>query len=159
MLRSPPGTRRGQTAAYLCFAIAGITAAVFPSPSIQTTAGSRILVGIWVVFLTAGGLVSAVGRLAGRWPGEFVGIPLLAAAFLVYTVAIIYATVLSGRLTGLTAGIALAAIFWLVAARWFEVNQIRIEAVKASREDRGIHLLEEIPDGGRHRGSRQSGDA
>jgi hypothetical protein len=136
MLRSPPGTRRGQTAAYLCFAGAGITAAVFPSPSIQSTAGSRILVGIWIVFLTAGGLLSAAGRMAGRWPGEFVGIPLLAAAFLVYTVAIVYATVLSGRLTGLTAGTALAAIFWLVAARWFEVNQIRGEAVRHAKEER-----------------------
>ena len=142
MLRSPPETRRLHTAAYLAFTTAGATAVAFPSPSIESTAGSRLLVVCWVVFLIAGGLLSAGGRLLGRWPGEFAGIPLLAFAFLIYAVATIYSTIVSGRYTGITAGVALGAILFLVSARWFEVNQIRREAlnraVTESRVARGV---------------------
>lgn len=143
MLRSPPATRRGQSAAYLLFAGAGAGAALFPAPSVTETASSKLLVGMWVGFLILGGLASAVGRILGRWVGEFVGIPLLAFAFLIYACSIIYTTIMSGRLTGITAGLALGALFCLVAARWFEVNMIRQEAVNTGRVERGVPMPEE----------------
>lgn len=155
MLRSPPLTRRGQVAAYLLFAGAGATAGIFSSPSVETTASNRALVALWVVFLVAGGLSSAGGRLMSRWAGEFVGLPLLGTAFLIYTVSILYTTVTSGRYTGFPAGLALAAIFALVATRWFEVNQIRLEAVKEARARSGPAAAEDerAPDGRDRKGA------
>lgn len=138
MLRPPPAARRAQTVAYLLFAGAGATAAVWPSPSVKSTTGSHALLAVWVVFLLAGGVTSGVGRSAGRWVGEFVGIPLLGAAFAIYSVSAVYFTISTGQYTGITAGLALGAIFWLLAARWSEVNLIRLEAVKRSRAERHV---------------------
>lgn len=136
MLRSPPSTRHSQVAAYVAFTGAGLAAALFPSPSVQESSG-RILALVWVVFLIAGGAFSAVGRMMGRWIGEYVGIPLLAGAFAVYVIALAWSTIATGRLTGITAAAALAAILFLVAARWFEVNQIRVEAIRGGKRARG----------------------
>ena len=139
MLRSPPSTRRWQTVAYLCFIVAGVTAVLFTAPSVRTTSSPPLVI-MWVTFLVAGGGLSAAGRILGRWAGEFVGIPLLAAAFVIYAAAILYTTIASGLYTGFPAASALAALFAIVAARWAEVNQIRVEAVKdacAERADPG----------------------
>lgn len=153
MLRSPPNTRRSQVAAYTSFIACGIGAAMFPSPSVETTAGSHFMLWLWVIFLVAGGLVSAFGRFLGRWAGEFVGLPLLAAAFAIYAVSLITTTITSGRLTGIPAGIALVAILFLVGGRWAEVNAIREEAVAEARALRGIQTppAQDPLEPGRHR--------
>lgn len=132
MLRSPPSTRRSQIGAYITFAVSGIAAAMFPSPSI-TDASGKIMAGIWIIFMIVGGISCATGRLMGRWAGEYIGIPLLAGAFAVYVIALAWSTIATGRLTGITAAAALAAIVCLVGARWFEVNEIRAEAVRGGQ--------------------------
>ncbi len=136
MLRSPPATRHSQAAAWSVFAFTGVAAFVWQSPSVEKTSGSTLLTTIWVVFLLGGGTCSALGRILGRWVGEYVGLPLLAGAFAVYAVALLYSTIVTTRLTGITAASALVAIFLLVIARWFEVNEIRIESVRSGEHDR-----------------------
>lgn len=135
MMRSPPMTRHSQTTAYLMFASAGVAAVIFPSPSVEESAG-HFLTAIWVSFLFLGGTISAAGRICGRWAGELVGLPLLAGALAVYALALAYNTISTSRLTAITAAFALGGIFFLVMARWVEVNEIRAESVKGGQVDR-----------------------
>lgn len=132
MLRSPPSSRWFLAVAYLMFTCAGVAATVWPAPSVERTAGAGVSLVVWTVFLIAGGLSAVLGRLFGRWLGEFLGLPLLAAAFLVYAVSALYQVFAEQRPSSATAGLALGAITLLVGARWSEVNSIRLEAVRTA---------------------------
>lgn len=146
MLRSPRGTSRAQTLAYLFFVVAGCTSVVVPSPSVQSTAGNHALLWLWSTFLVVGGLCAALGRGFARWAGEYVGLPLLGAACMVYALSLIVATITSGRMTAITAGVVLTAIFLLTVGRWLEVNEIRKDALIDGRDRPG-----ETADGTRRR--------
>lgn len=154
MLQSPRGTSRAQTLAYVMFFIAGCTSVAIPSPSVQHTAGSYTLLWLWSVFLVVGGLCAAAGRGLNQWVGEYIGLPLLGAACMVYALSLIVSTIASGRLTGITAGVVLTAIFLLTIGRWLEVNEIRKDAVTEAQIRHGCRPADTTNDD-RHR--RQDG--
>ena len=66
--------------AYLLIAVAGFL--LLLSPVFAT--GNDIISIVMTWFLLVGGAFSAIGSAAGRWAGEFTGLPLLCIAFAVF---------------------------------------------------------------------------
>lgn len=76
----------------------------------------------WAAFLIVGGFVAAAGQLFGRWLGELVGLPALAAAFVF--IAVVLFILAEGRFTGGAAiGGLLIALTGLLLRRWLEVQR------------------------------------
>jgi hypothetical protein len=109
-------------------AAAGVGGAAVPTPSVQQATGS--LVYLWAAFLAVGGSVSALGAVTDRWIGEYTGLPLLWAAWGVYSVVL--ATLLSPA--SLVAALALAAVGLLLYSRWRDVALVRWEATRLARD-------------------------
>lgn len=130
MMRSPPSTRWAYATAYLLFAIAGGSAALWPSPAVEKTSRGGWILTFWVVALIAGGLSSAWGRATARWMGEFLGLPLLGTVMIIYGLSATYSGIVEGRLTALPGGAALLAMAAFIVGRWAEINSIRLEAVR-----------------------------
>jgi len=154
VLRSPPATRAWQAIAYLLFAAAGAAAFIWPIPVVRATAGSATIAGIWVCFLVIGGLTAATGRALGQWPGEYVGLPPIAAATAIYGLSILTATTAVGfcrsPYASVPFGLALVAMTALVVGRWVEVNRTRQEALRQAKQARGDVLIgRHRPNGGR----------
>jgi hypothetical protein len=141
MLRSPPVTRAGQILAYLLFVVAGLAALVWKIPPVGVPGGARVVSAIWVTFLLIGGITSAVGRISARWPGEYVGLPLIGAAVAMYAVAKLADTVRTDAYAYITVCVVLTTIPGLIASRWAEVNQVRAEALRQAKLARGEILV------------------
>lgn len=127
---TPPPPRPARLVAYSLFGAAGLAAVLWPAPSVQAASGW--LVYVWAAWLVTGGALCAVGTATDRWLGEYAGLPLLAAAFAVYTLVV--AT--SGRLSSIAGACALAAIASKLVARWQDVSAVRREATALAKAKR-----------------------
>lgn len=105
-------------------AAAGVGAAVVPTPSVERATGP--LVYLWAAFLVVGGVLSAYGAATDRWIGEHTGLPLLWAAFGVYSV--ILASVLAPA--SVVASLAIGAFGLLLFGRWRDIAAVRREATR-----------------------------
>nr|MDT0660873.1 hypothetical protein [Micromonospora sp. DSM 115978] len=119
--------RWSRVAGFVLFGAAGAGAALWPTPSVRDATGS--LVYVWATWLIGGGLLAAIGSATDRWIGEYLGLPLLAAAFAVY--AVVLAS--TGRPGGLTAAAVLGAVACIVWARWRDIDLIRREATRLAQ--------------------------
>lgn len=128
-LTTPP-PRPARLVAYALFGLAGLAAVLWPAPSVQSASGW--LVYVWAAWLLVGGLTSALGTITDRWIGEYAGLPLLVAAFGVYTVVI----GASGRLSSLAGAFVLGGIAAKLAARWQDVQAVRKEATALAKAKR-----------------------
>lgn len=83
---------------------------------------------MWSVLLLIGGVFACIGRLSGRWLGEYVGLPLIAGMFTVYGLALAY--VASASQPAIAGALFFGSVACLFAARWHEVAAVRREAVR-----------------------------
>lgn len=121
-------------ASYGAMATAGVCSLVWPAPAVsRVTNGAAALITVWAAMLIAGGLFGLAGAVSRRWLGEFAGLPLLIAVFLVYGIGAFANGVPASR----AGAFALTAIGSLFAARWLEVNGIRRTAVADGRKNDG----------------------
>lgn len=109
-------------AAYLLLAVAGVAAFPYQSPSVS--AAGAIWATFWAVFLTVGGLTSAIGVWRDHWMGEFVGLPLLVSVWAVFGVAAGW-RVFQGHPETIPASTALLAVACFLAWRWSDRNALR----------------------------------
>jgi peptidoglycan/LPS O-acetylase OafA/YrhL len=130
-------TRRGRVplvVGYTFMALAGVAAMVWPAPSVRaaTDATSGVLVYLWAILLTIGGLACALGAATDRWLGEYAGLWPLVSTFAVYGIAAFS----SGRgPVSYAGGFALLSISLLMYGRWQVVAVVRREAeLRASRQ-------------------------
>ncbi|MET7949210.1 hypothetical protein [Micromonospora sp. NPDC005324] len=120
--------RWSRVAGYTLMAAAGVGAALVPTPSVEKSTGP--LVYLWALFLVGGGVLAAYGAVSDRWIGEHLGLPLLWAAFTVYS--LVLAAVQSPA--GIVASLALGAFALLLFGRWRDVGAVRREATRQARE-------------------------
>lgn len=119
--------------AYTLMALAGVAAIAWPTPSVRAIS-TGVLVYVWAVMLTVGGISCAIGAALDRWLGEYAGLWPLIVTFAVYALA----AATAGRATAIAGAFALGSIAMFLFARWREVALIRREAARynAEREER-----------------------
>ena len=123
--------RKVSSVAYLMFAASG--GFFLQSHLLSVAYGEGSVFMAW--FLVVGGLVSAWGSAKAHWPGEFIGIPLLASALTVFSFAVLsqnvgsYPWIAWGNFLLLMAVVVMLAVRWRVvlaiyqAARWTADNR------------------------------------
>lgn len=122
------------TVGYALMALAGLAAIVWPAPSVKaaTATTSGLLVYVWAILLTVGGVTCALGAATDRWLGEYAGLWPLVTTFAVYGLAAFASPKGAVAYAG---GFALLSIAALMYARWQVVALVRREAdLRASRQ-------------------------
>lgn len=121
--------------AYFCFGLAGVL--LWFSPILLAVLGTLAI--IMSVFLAGGGMLAFYGSVTDRWIGEFIGLPLLVAAFIVFGLIQFFFTLpetpyIASANLGLMLGVAS-----ILASRWREVKAVfRVaEANATARARRG----------------------
>lgn len=71
----------------LCYTLAGVAFIVFPSHTLHEGTGAFFLI-IWHIFLILGSFTGLIGGLIRRPAIEAIGIPLLCAALLAYSLVL-----------------------------------------------------------------------
>lgn len=127
MMDRPP-RRVARLVGYCLFALAGVSAIVWPAPSVARATGW--LVYLWAAWLAVGGLLSAAGAATDRWIGEYTGLPLLFAAFGVYGLVVVAG---ARSWASSAAALVLVAIGLVLAARWQDIGWVRREAARNGR--------------------------
>lgn len=117
--RLTPPRRWPLALAYLTLAAGGAAAMVWPSPSVSRTGATQATA--WACLLIVGGLASASGVILGRWAGEYVGLPALAAVFAVYCLAAWWA-VANGVTSSAPVALVLFAFTSFLIWRWAGVR-------------------------------------
>lgn len=124
--------QKGLVPVYTFAVAAGVSAMIFAPPTMLDVIGRRGAF-VWGMFQLIGGLVCLGGVLMrrgarGDWFGEFVGIPLVATAVVIYGVV---ASRTLGGVPGRLAGIFLfGMLISLLVVRWLRVHD---DGVKSTR--------------------------
>ena len=122
--------RWSRVVGYALMAAAGAGAAIVPTPSVERVTGPAVY--LWAAFLLIGGVLCLYGAASDRWIGELAGLPLLYAAWGVYSVVL----AATGGSAAVVASLALGAVGCLLYGRWRDVSLIRHEATRAAHADR-----------------------
>jgi uncharacterized membrane protein YdjX (TVP38/TMEM64 family) len=116
---------------YVLIAVCGVAAILWP-PATVSTAAAGFLFYIWVLFLVAGGAISALGAGLDVWLGEYIGLwPVITASTIFGLSALA-----TGRWQAVAGGCFLLAVTCWLFARWQEVAVLRREADRDVRSDR-----------------------
>ena len=110
--------RYPRTLGYALIAITGVILIVAPVPSVRASTGVWVVYA-WAAFLIVGGALSAIGAGLDRWPGEYIGLWPIMAAFLVWSIA---ALAYPGAIAF---GLLMLAITLIFFARWRHVSRVR----------------------------------
>lgn len=115
MLGDHQKARRSRVPAYLLLSIGGLIIWIDPTRNVEPVPwGFR---WVWASCIVVGGLVSMLGAIKDWWICEFGTLPLLGAGF-----ALLVIVLAAGEGTGRLAFAAwIAAIVWILAARWLSL--------------------------------------
>lgn len=104
---------------YFGLANAGVLAVVYPPESMVTVMGGAVTT-VFGWFLIVGGVLSLGGTITDLWLGEYLGLTLVCAAVLTYTVAVFANAPADPRKAA--GAMLLGVLFVLLADRWLDVR-------------------------------------
>lgn len=110
--------RYPRTLGYALIAVCGAILIVAPVPTVRASTVPWA-VYTWAAFLIVGGALAALGAGLDRWPGEYIGLWPIMAAFLVWALAAL------SYPGAIAFGLLLLAITLLFFARWRHVSRVR----------------------------------
>jgi hypothetical protein len=123
--------RWSRLAGYAMMAGGGATAFAIPTPSIQAATGW--VVYLWATFLLLGGTLCTYGAITDRWIGEYTGLPLIGAAFGVYSAVL----ALGLNIKAAAAALAFGAVALILFDRWRDIDLVRLEATREATQRSG----------------------
>jgi len=123
-----------RTLAYLLMGMAGVFCLL--SPFLTVVYNTLAEVMAW--FLVVGGLCAFLGSLTERWWGEYVGLPLLSSAFMVFAVLSMAGSYAEAHYLALANFALLSAVALGLMSRWREARAIYRLALHLSKRRAGL---------------------
>lgn len=125
---------------YLLLVSAGIAGSIWHSASVSQ-AGFPVAT-LWALFLTVGGASCAYGVMRRNWLGEYIGLPLLVAVWMIYGISSGYSAIYGNR-SAIGGSLALTSVASLLAWRWRGIVEIRKAASRGAMRRKIVDKVRE----------------